>query len=520
MSDFNRNGDQYPEFGASIKERFSAVVGNGLPLFTTDADGLFDIFLANLPAEARQHYTCNACKHFVHRYGGLVYIADSGVATPAIWDEAAVPKFFRDSVKLMKKAVAKAKVTGVFLSGNAVLGHPVTGSWEHMSVALPRRMVFASRLKTAGQAMAEKREDYRIVNSAIQEYRLTVVNQAITLLKSESLYRSDKVLGVAEWFGTLLAKLESAQNSQIKANIKWLAVATAPTGFCHVKSSMIGTLLDDIKDGMELGALTRRFKEKMDPFHYLLPQAAPTQGNIEQAEKIVEKLGIANSLKRRFAKFEEIPHFLWRIAPKVEAPQSGGVFSHLAPKGVSEPEVMNLPSATMTWEKFRRTVLPEAETIEARINNPSACMALITASDPDAPNILRWDNSFSWYFRPGSSYSNWRVPLNGFAKVTGIVNSPNQWGESPRPEHKIFLLLEGCRDVSGLPGGGIFPELLKSELHEVRSTLEAYSAKAVIEDVDNASACGVGYSKNNQWDLTLKVTSNNSTRLIKIDRWD
>jgi len=69
-------------------------------------------------------------------------------------------------------------------------------------------------------------------------------------------------------------------------------------------------------------------------------------------------------------------------------------------------------------------------------------------------------------------------------------------------------------------GRGFFVETLKSELREIRKTLEAYTASTPIEGVDEASACGVGYSKDNDWNLTVKVKTNGTTRLIKIDRFD
>lgn len=62
--------------------------------------------------------------------------------------------------------------------------------------------------------------------------------------------------------------------------------------------------------------------------------------------------------------------------------------------------------------------------------------------------------------------------------------------------------------------------MLKSELHKVRKTLEAYSGNTPIENIENATACGIGCSKDSEWNLILRVTSNNSTRIIKVDRQD
>ena len=48
------------------------------PLFRTDATGLFDLFLENIPMEFRQKYTCSCCRRFVDEFGGLVTISKRG----------------------------------------------------------------------------------------------------------------------------------------------------------------------------------------------------------------------------------------------------------------------------------------------------------------------------------------------------------------------------------------------------------------------------------------------------------
>lgn len=672
IDNYDNSDDQYPHLIDAIKERFTAF--SQKPLFTTDTENLFEVFLTNLPEEARQHYNCSCCRHFVNRFGGLVSISDAGEISSVFWEEHSTPPFFLESVKKISQMIDKSEVTGVFLSKQEALGYPMTNGWYHMSVVLPADKVYHSRLKTAGQVMAEKKEDFRILNAGLNEYSLDTVDQAVTLLESEALYRSDRVIGVAKFLRDLHKNHLRAPNHRTRNNITWLAVATAPSGFCHVKSSMIGTLLDDIVSGLPIDSISRRFAEKMNPANYMRAQSAPTQGNIQQAEKMVEQLGIANSLKRRYATFEEIPQFLWKSKEegKTTDQKLGGVFSSIIPKEKNTPNrVWNLPNTVMTWEKFNRTVLPTAESIEVIVDNPNRFMALVTATDASAPNILQWDNAFSWYYhggidgeikrrvesaggqyegneircsliwegytdldlhcmtpdgehiyygnkngrchgwldvdanggrpttlypvenirwsndhaRPGkyvfyvhnycerghgttpfkveleingkiyayhgaagdtgyqtpvftfdyvkgqhpvisgNSYSSedaWGVPVNGLAKVKGITVSPNLWGDhhAVHSGHHIFFLLEGCKDSSEGKGRGFFVEMLKPDLREIRKTLEAYTANTPIENLDQATACGVGYSKDSEWNIVLKVSSNKSAQIIKIDRWD
>ncbi|MFB7157379.1 YfaP family protein [Lysinibacillus sp. NPDC056232] len=666
---YNNENDRYPEFEKNIKSYFDEA-SSSKKLFKANVQGLFDLYLDNLPIEARQHYTCSACSHFIERFGGLVTIDENGIMASAIWDEDIAPPFFKAAVLAMKAKVLNSKVMGVFISNSPVLGQPCTGKWNHLSVVVPEEMVNHSRLKTSGQVMAEKLEEFKMLTNALFDYTIETVEQAVVLLQSEALYRSDRVLGIAEWFKTLHEKRNSIGNINQKTNIVWLAVATAPSGFCHIRSSMIGTLLDDIVSGMSVESVARRFAEKMNPANYMRSQATPTQNAIVEAEKIVEKLGIANSLRRRYATFEEIPSPLWENQSEQKVvEQKNGIFANIIPKEKTTSP-LSLPSTVMTWEKFQRTILPTAENMEVLIDNSSRFMALVTASDETAPNILQWDNTFSWYYHggidgeikrrvesaggryenneirasliwegftdldlhcitpkgehiyygdksdrfggfldidmngghhrnpspvenirwsenaPGGHYrfyvhnycergngstpfkvelevngktysfigvaggggyvtdvfefdyvkghqpnisshsyasdDSWSVQVNNFVKVNGITTSPNLWGEEPfsHSGSHIFFLLDGVKDTSEGKGRGFFNETLKADLRQIRKTLEAYTASTPIEGADHATACGVGYSKDHEWDLTVKVTTNNSNRVIKIDRWD
>jgi hypothetical protein len=121
-----------------------------------------------------------------------------------------------------------------------------------------------------------------------------------------------------------------------------------------------------------------------------------------------------------------------------------------------------------------------------------------------------------------TSDDSWTAEANSFVKVKGITKSPNLWGDKQilRAGNHTFFLLDGVRDTSEGLSRGFFNEHLRSELHEIRRTLEAFATDATIQGADKANACGLGYSKENEWNLTLKVASDNSTRIIKIDRWD
>lgn len=519
----SENSYEYKDFLEAVKKQFEFIVKEEKKLFVTNAEGLFDAYLNNLPEKSRQHYNCKTCKSFIEKYGALVTICDTGKIKSVIWNENFAPDFFKESVKAMKNIVLNSKVEGVFISEIEILGQPATGKWKHLSVNIPSTMVYHKRLFGAKQVSAEKLEDFRILKEGLKEYKIETVKQAFTLLKSESLYGFEKCLSIAEWLMDVHNKCANNKNSD---NILWKAVATAPNGYCHIKSSMIGTLLDDIVLNLPFETIRNRFNQKMDPLNYQRPKALPTEGNIARAEKIVKELGIEKSLVRRFARVEELEK-VWVPKIKNEQAKKGGVFAHIKTKSSQEKNI-EMPPITITFRKFSETVLPLAEKIEYLVENKKRnYSAILTASYSDAPPILQWDreekrNPFSWYvYHGGSEYKKWNLSL-GYCTVNTVCMQPSMWfGDYPNQSKSVFFILEGAKDTEYMDAGNaIFPANLKSELREIRSTIEAYSKSALIEDYDNSSACGIKLEYGNNFDAIFRVTNSTGAVVYKLDRWD
>jgi hypothetical protein len=522
--------EEYDGFLARINARFIANTNGGSePLFTTNAEGLFSAYLDALPPEHKQHHRCHACRNFVERFGGLVTILERGLTCPAIWNADDAPGFYRPAIKAMERIVMRAKVTGVFLSSLSPWGQPETGVWHHLSVITPASLVFKSRTQTAGQTMAAIRENYLNLVRALEEFSEPVLSQALTLLRSESLYRSEHVIGPAEFLYQLQSDCSQVRGAA-RQNIIWKAVAKAPTGFCHPRSSMVGSLLEDIASGMEFGQVSRRFADKMHPLQYQRPQAAPKSGNIAQAEKIVSQLEAEGALQRRYAHLEDI-QTLWTPLHRLEKPYDGkGVFANVKAKGHRDVDSMRVPPQTMTWRKFADKVLPTAESIKFYVaaTRLNYC-ALVTAVNQGAPPILQWDredhrNPVSWYvWHGGSRPQEWQLEEQRWHDVTAITLKPSQWNaESPCDHHGngVIFIIKGARETRHDAGAAIFPEILRSEFHGIRATIEAYSRGSSLSGKDEATACGLLLNAGSQWDARFRVASGKQVTEYRLDRWD
>lgn len=415
-----------PDATLAMRTHFAQCTG---PLFYTDVprELLWSTYLGALSEAQRQHYNCNACRHFIGRYGALVTIAEDGTLRSALWDvdalrehgPAAVPTF-TPVFQALDELVRSAKVRDVFVPATATLGLSETPAdkagkvWRHFSVMLGagQPKVHASVMQTAGQVQAERAQDFVMLKRALGEFSAELVTRAHTLLTSGTLYRSEKCIGIAAWLQVLHGSVASASAANQDAVI-WRAVATAPAGWCHVRSGMLGTLLDDLLAGMAIEMVAARFAEKMNPANYMRAQVAPAVGNVVQAERAIAALKSAGSLERRYATIADVQRFAWRASVSAGAAASGGgVFAHIATKPAAiAGGRLEVPRQTMTWDKFTRTVLPDATCIEAQIpRNEDRFAALVTAADMNAPPIIQWDddsengahrNPVSWYYHGG-----------------------------------------------------------------------------------------------------------------------
>lgn len=507
------------------------------PLFTTTAgEGLFDIFLAALPADRRQHYDCRACRRFVDHFGGLVTIGASGAAFSPFWDDWA-PTFFGEAFRALSRAVSKARVTGVFLSSEPVWGLPsntsakaAEGAWHHMHLRPAANMVHRpSTISTTSAVIAEKREEFGMLCRGLADYPIAAVRQAFTLLTTGHLYRSEKCIGVAKWILDLHEAREKTTHAWRRENVTWLAVASAPPGFCHVRTTMISTLLDDIVAGKDFASIKRAFDAKMAPTQYQRPQAAPTDGQLAAAETVVSKLASAGSLERRFATLADVwAHAVWSPKPVPPAAPAGGVFGHLKTAAAKAPEI-EVPPQIMTWEKFARTVLLDAERIEMLVpRTRTPFFAFVTAANMDAPPILQWDredarNPVSWYFYLGGSTADaWNLTAGSWCDVDALTMQPSGWtGKLEHQGDGVFAVLRGAKDMCGGAGLALFPETLKSDYHGIRAAIEAYSNSKALPKAET-HACGIALQKSGsgRWTETFRVTSKGTTLLYKLDRWD
>jgi hypothetical protein len=531
------NDDTYEALLTSVRARFKAITSENegkTSLFSTATPELFEAYLDGFAPENRQASTCATCRRFVTRYGGVVSVTPDGKTVSPLWDPSVAPERYAGAIRALAEAVSKASIDGVFLSDETTWGAPKTGAWTHLAVTPGEALIFKPGLvKTTSQIVAEKKQDFETLGRGLEEFSLELVRNAHSLLTTGALPQSEKCIGVAKWLLDLHKARRGAKNERARQNLTWLAVAGAPPGFCHVRSTVIGTLLEDLESKLPFAQIKERFAAKLDPLTYQRAQVAPTAGNIAQAEKIIARLKAEGALERRFAKLADIKT-VWRPASARASAKSErkGVFAHLhaEPKPAAKGQI-EAPAVTMTWDKFSKTVLPTAESIEYLVpDSKQSYLGMVTAKNADAPPILQWDfederNPVSCYvYHQGSTPQRWNLKAGSHHPVTAVALAPSMWSAKRTFEHQgqsVTFVLEKCWDTEYTKGASFFPSTLKSDFHEIRATIEAFAKDAVVAGKEDAEACGICLSKGGTWNLTFRVTGKDGLRTsYKLDRWD
>jgi hypothetical protein len=519
LTDHDHEAD-YAHLLASVRDTFASTQG---PLFATNAADLYERYLAALPAE-RDVHTCTACRRFIEQFGHLVTIRQDGRAVSAIWDSANAAPFYRAAILGMESEVERARIVSPFYSSEPRYGMPKTGAWTHFAVTPSKASIFKHGVLSARQCMASKREDFGTVARALADFTPDMLTEALRVLEADALSRSERFVAPVRWLLNLQAARAAVKDSRRRDNLLWAAIAVAPDGYCHPRSSVVGSLMEDIAAGLTFNEVKARWEAKMHPLQYQRPQAAPKAGAIAEAERLFDQMGLAPALERRFARIDEV-EAIWRPSVQTVA-QGAGVFGHL--KAKPEPKAsLNLPDVTMTWEKFARTVLPVALSIEVDVPNHGGFVGLTTAVHADAPPLLRWDredyrNPVAWYlYHCGSSAATWGL-APGWNNVSALCHLPTMWGPhaSPHLGDGVMVLIEGARDrtCSELC---LFPETIRDELRGVRSVIEAHSKGSKLVQIDEPAACGLDMRKGSgMFAQRLRVTTAVGRSVYRIDRWD
>lgn len=501
------------------------------PMLTVKTAGLSTQWVEALG----QEHNCDACRSFIKRMGGSVFVTDEGKLVSAVWPELPKASPYYEIVSAIKNAVEHGQIVAQQFvlseqAGSRSVWESKDGEYGHLNVKLIDCKAYVAKEDTIPGKKTESVQRKQYLSKALPEWDIDVLRRGLHLVShDERVLYGETVKDMANFLWTLKEDLTSLKGRQA-SNFLWRASAQHP-GWAAPRGTAYGTFLDNLLKGGEDGAIAELNKHTK-PENYQRPTAEASDGNIARAERLVKELNLESALKRREAVFDDIPErgYIWKLPQKDVDTPSEGVFGHL--KGSKSKQACmvhgRVSKASMSWTKFLRLLLPDVLSMKVRVPLDKFSGGTITAAiDEEALPLFKWDyedarNSLGFMtYDKAHEPDQWSLKGGKWAVAHAIVKLPWMMDETrriPKFVEGAVIVLEGCRDVNDV-GIGLFPVAIRPELYEVRKTIEQFSETGTLHPMDGQIVAGMYVHQNNR-PFRIEVVTKTGTIDVTIDRFD
>lgn len=426
---------EFKKFVDVIKKRFDEMVKHEGGLLKADVDKhqLYDMYLDSFPEgtnsvyKERREYDCNVCKNFIRDAGSAIIVKDNKIET--VWDVEA-PGYYADVCRAMAAYVKSVGIRGLFKAeeqqiGKAQTHQEVDGdviTWNHFHGKVPVKYT-----RITDTDIGKARGTIQVFRRGLEELTDEAISIVLDLINSNSIYRGEENRAAVEGFAKLKREYDELSEDQ-KDGFLWTKYHVHGA---RVRGDMIGTLMIDISDGDPLDVAVAKYEEKAAPTNYKRPTALITQGMIKEAMKTIDQLGIRDSLTRRFAVASDLSVNNVLFVDRAVAPAMKDSLEDMLLGEVKSSKKDFSKVEEIGIEDFVQNVLPNVSSMEVIPENKhnGNFMSLIAPVHQDAPNILKWNNNFTWNYNGNITDSmKERVKAAG-GDVTGVLRFSIQWND-------------------------------------------------------------------------------------------
>jgi hypothetical protein len=370
-----------------------------------DRDKIWDLYLNGFKdGVERQSNNCNCCKSFLRQYAGIVAIdVDNNVIS--LWDfDAEDNEEYANSIKAIREYIHTLPITDVFYSEIKKIGTDKNLDntrnifWNHFYLELDPKYVHKSSA-SIDTIRGEKRDNKSVLRRSLDEITDDSCKTVLELIAQNSLYRGIEFKSLVEEFYGV-----KKEYNKISADGKdvfcWANSINQHSSTCKIKNTVIGTLLSDISEGMDLDRAVTAYEKKVAPSNYKRPAPVITTKMVEDAKKTIQKLGYEDSLERRYATPTDI-----NINNLIYIDKSSNikdVFNEMSAEVIVNPKTFTkIEEVSIT--DFIDKIVPTAKSIEVLFENShlNNMVSLLTSSNDDSPSMFKWNNNFSWSYTGG-----------------------------------------------------------------------------------------------------------------------
>ena len=249
------------------------------------------------------------------------------------------------------------------------------------------------------------------------------MNTIIDLIKENNLYRGQEFLSnLQKW-----VKLKKEYDKNPSEEYLWFKAIQHGRSIGY-RSTVIGTLISDLYEGVELEKAIHSYESKVAPHNYKRPKSIVTTKMVEEAKETLKKLGFLDSIYRRPAKLTDIPSD--KILFTSQEQKAFNVFDDMTKDSkastkkskVEDAKEMSIHELLNELKDLQKLELLPTHSLQANQ------IVLTEALNQDAPSPFLWSNKLSWaYINSDTADAVTMRVKNAGGNVDGDVRVSLSW---------------------------------------------------------------------------------------------
>ncbi len=396
MSDFQ-------SFAKLVHARYEEMIAHELYVVNTDPDGIWSHYLGAFPEGSnpvfreRTEHDCSCCKHYVRNIGNVVAIVEG--ERVCVWDVDAEHPY--DAVaKHMSQLVKQLPIVGVFRTPENRYGaahtHELrpdgtTHRWHHFHADVTNRHQSSDAAAERGRIASVA----GVFRRGLDGTTIDALDTVTQLIESNNLYRGEEhAQSVREFYG-LKRWYDATPDKEL---FVWANVGNPAARF---RNTVIGSLITDLSDGVDVEHAVRAFESKVAPSNYKRPKSIITPNMVKDAMETIRGLGLEDALQRRHARLSDVSvNDVLFVDNTMRVHMKDGVEGLLMDAATRRIEDKVTPATPITIDQFMSDVLPRVQNIDLMLEGSHLHrFASLTAPvHADVAPLFKWGNNFAWSY--------------------------------------------------------------------------------------------------------------------------